>query len=100
MPVNLQPVTEVKRRATELIKELQETKQPMLITQHGRAAAVMMDIESYELMQRRMEIMEAIAQGERAWAEGRVIPHETVMKEMRARFGRAQSSKPKAKFRA
>ncbi len=92
MLTNLQPVTEVKRRATELIKELQETKQPMLITQHGRAAAVMMDIESYELMQRRMEIMEAIAQGERALAEGRMIPHETVMKELRAKFGR-----PKAK---
>jgi len=99
MRANLQPVTEVKRRATELIKELQETKQPMLITQHGRAAAVMMDIESYEAMQRRMEIMEAIAQGERAWTEGRVLPHETVMKEMRAKFGRSQTASAKTKPR-
>ncbi len=82
MLTNLQPVTEVKRRATEIIKELQETHEPLLITQHGRAAAVMMDIESYELMQRRMEIMEAIAQGERDISEGRVVDWEVVKKRL------------------
>lgn len=86
MLTNLQPVTEVKRRATELIKELQETKQPLLITQHGRAAAVMMDIESYEAMQRRMEILMLLSEGRRDIAEGRIIPHEEVMAEMRKRF--------------
>ena len=86
MLTNLQPVTEVKRRATELIKELQETKQPMLITQHGRAAAVMMDVESYDAMQRRMEILMALSEGRRELAEGRGIPHEQVMAEMRKRF--------------
>lgn len=93
MITNLQPVTEVKRRATELIAELQATRQPMLITQHGRAAAVMMDIESYELMQRRMEIMELIAQGERAVAEGRVSTHEEVTKRMTAKFGKPGAGK-------
>lgn len=72
MLTHLQPVTEVKRHATELIEEIQQTKEPLLITQHGRAAAVLMDVESYEAMQRRMEILLALARGRQDAAEGRV----------------------------
>ncbi len=75
-------VTTLKRRATELISDLERDKEPILITQHGLPAAYMVDVETFELQQRRISILEGIARGERALAEGRTISHEEVEKRL------------------
>lgn len=90
MITKLQPVTEVKRRATEIIAELQATKEPVLITQHGRAAAVLMDVEDFELMQRRMKILMLLSEGRKAAAEGRVQSQDMVAE----RLGKKYRAKP------
>jgi prevent-host-death family protein len=68
-------VTTLKRQATELLSDIQRDKEPILITQHGLPGAYLIDVESYELMQQRMAILEGIARGEQAVAEGRVATH-------------------------
>jgi prevent-host-death family protein len=68
-------VTTLKRQATELLSDLERDKQPILITQHGLPSAYLVDVESYELLQQRMAILEGIARGEMAVAEGRVVTH-------------------------
>jgi len=75
-------VTTLKRRATELIADLERDKEPILITQHGLPSAYLVDVETFELQQRRMAILEGIARGERALAEGRTLTHEEVEKRM------------------
>jgi prevent-host-death family protein len=65
-------VTTLKRRATELLSDIERDKEPILITQHGLPSAYLIDVETYELMQQRMTILEGIARGEQAVAEGRV----------------------------
>ncbi len=64
-------VTSLKRQATRILADLHETKEPVLITEHGRPSAYLVDVGDYELMQRRMQILEGIAKGERAILEGR-----------------------------
>ena len=71
----MKPVTEVKRRATEIIEELREDRVPVLITERGRSAAMLVDVESWDEMVRRLEVLEGIARGERALVEGRVVSH-------------------------
>lgn len=68
-------VTTLKRQATELLSELERDKEPILITQHGLPSAYLVDVESFELMQQRMTVLEGIARGEQAVAEGRVATH-------------------------
>jgi len=68
-------VTTLKRQATELLAELEQDREPILITQHGLPSAYLVDVESYERMQERMTILEGIARGEMAIAEGRVVSH-------------------------
>ena len=68
-------VTTLKRQATELLSELEKSKEPILITQHGLPSAYLVDVESYELLQQRMSILEGIARGEMAIAEGRTMSH-------------------------
>jgi prevent-host-death family protein len=69
-------VTTLKRQATELIADLERSRQPILITQHGLPSAYLVDVETYELMQQRMNVLEGIARGEQAVSEGRVLTHD------------------------
>ena len=71
-------VTTLKRQATELLDELARDRKPILITQHGVPSAVLMDVESYERTQARMAILDGIARGEQALAEGRTFTHSQV----------------------
>ena len=68
-------VTTLKRQATELLADIERDKQPILITQHGLPSAYLVDVETYQLQQQRMSILEGIARGEMAVAEGRVVTH-------------------------
>ena len=69
-------VTTLKRQATEILSELERDKEPILITQHGLPSAYLVDIDSFEQMQQRMAVLEGIARGEMAVAEGRILSHE------------------------
>lgn len=75
-------VTTLKRQATELLSDIERDKEPILITQHGLPSAYLLDVETYELMERRMAILEGIARGEQAIAEGRVASHAQAKKRL------------------
>lgn len=68
-------VTTLKRQATELLDDVSRSREPILITQHGLPSAYLVDVESYELLQRRMKLLEGIARGEKAIEEGRTLTH-------------------------
>ena len=76
-------VTTLKRQATRLISELQEARSPILITEHGKPAAYLVDVESYETQQDRVRILEGIARGERAFQEGYILTHDQAKKRMK-----------------
>ncbi|AVP95700.1 type II toxin-antitoxin system prevent-host-death family antitoxin [Ahniella affigens] len=69
-------VTTLKRQATEHLSDLERDKEPILITQHGVPSAYLVDVESFARLQQRTIVLEGIARGEMAIAEGRVVTHE------------------------
>jgi prevent-host-death family protein len=69
-------VTTLKRKATEIITALQDDHAPVLITQHGRPAAYLIDVESFEGLQKKLSILEGIALGEQAIRDGRIVSNE------------------------
>ena len=75
-------VTTLKRQATELLSDIERDKEPILITQHGLPSAYLVDVETFELMEQRMAILEGIARGEQAVAEGRVASHAQAKKRL------------------
>jgi prevent-host-death family protein len=75
-------VTTLKRQATELLSDVERDKEPILITQHGLPSAYLVDVESYERLQQRMRVLEGIARGEQAVAEGRVATHAQARKRL------------------
>ena len=80
--MRIELVTTLKRQATELLADIERDKAPILITQHGLPSAYLVDVETYDLMQKRMFLLEGIARGERAIAEGRVVSHADAKQRM------------------
>jgi prevent-host-death family protein len=66
-------VTTLKRHATELLDEVERSREPILITHRGLPSAYLVDVESYELLQQRMKLLEGIARGEKAIEDGRTV---------------------------
>ena len=69
-------VTTLKREATKVLQRIRDEKEPLLITEHGKPAAYLVDVESFEANQKRMNLLEGIARGEQAIAGGRVYSNE------------------------
>ncbi|NQZ56783.1 MAG: type II toxin-antitoxin system Phd/YefM family antitoxin [Lentisphaeraceae bacterium] len=75
-------VTNLKREATKILAELANDHEPVLVTEHGRPAAYLVDVETYELQLQRLQIMEGIARGERAIQEGRTLNQDDARKRL------------------
>ena len=72
------PLTEVRRHASEVFEEVRLTRQPLIVTEHGRSAGVIMDSESYDLLQERLVLLEEIALGEMDIAAGNHVAWDDV----------------------
>lgn len=79
----LVPITDMKRQAGKVLDTLRADRTPVVITEHGRAAAVLLDIASYEAMTRRFEILKGLEEAERDIAEGRTVGWEEAKTELR-----------------
>ena len=75
-------VTTLKRQATKILADLRESKEPILITEHGQPSAYLVDVGHYELMQDRMRLLEGLSRGERAVQEGRTLSQKEAKKAM------------------
>jgi prevent-host-death family protein len=75
-------VTTLKRKATELLAQLKIDPAPILITQHGLPAAYLVDVETYDKLQKQIGLLEGIARGEKAVEGGRVLTHAKAKQRM------------------
>ena len=75
-------VTNLKREATKILAELDDDHEPVLITEHGKPSAYLVDVETYELQLQRLQIMEGIARGEKAIQEGRTLTQDEAKKRL------------------
>ena len=75
-------VTTLKRQATRILSELHKSKEPVLITEHGKPSAYLVDVDHYEIMQNRMSILEGLARGETAIQEGRTFSQTQAREKM------------------
>ena len=80
--MKVEPVTSLKRQASKLLADLHASKEPVLITEHGQPSAYLVDVEDYEMMQKRMSILEGIARGEQAIKNQRVLSHSQTKEKM------------------
>lgn len=80
------PVTEFRANTSTMLTRLQATQRPVILTQHGRGAAVVMDVGVYEGMLDEIAILRDIRIAEEQIARGEGIPHEEAVARLRSRL--------------
>ena len=75
------PVTDLRQDAAAALKRVRASKQPLVITQRGRAAAVMLSVEAYEHAEHERQILRLLAQGEREIAAAKGHDLDAVLAE-------------------
>src|SRR4030067_649000 len=75
---DIRPITYLKSRAADLLKQINQTHRPVVITQNGEPKAVLQDPESYENMRNAIGILKLLSQGEKDIKDGKSKSQEEV----------------------
>ncbi len=75
---DIKPITYLKANAPELLRQINETHRPVLITQNGELRAVLQDPQSYENMRNAIGILKLLSQGEEDIKHGKIKSQEHV----------------------
>jgi prevent-host-death family protein len=84
---NIIPVTDLRQDAAAALKRLKASKQPVVITQRGRAAAVLLSMEEYERGEHERQLLRLIAKGEQEIGAGKGFDLDVVLAEADALLG-------------
>ncbi len=73
------PITDLRQDAAAAIKRARDANEPIVITQRGRATAVMLSIEAYEQAEYERQLLLQLARGEREIEEGKGFDIDSVL---------------------
>ncbi len=78
----VKPISYLKSHAAEIVKDITESREPMLITQNGEAKLVVMDVRSYEEHEETLALLKMLALGNREIEQGHFRHAESVFAEL------------------
>ncbi|MBI4924830.1 MAG: type II toxin-antitoxin system Phd/YefM family antitoxin [Bdellovibrio sp.] len=83
------PIAKFKAQASTYLNHIRENNHPLVITQHGKAAAVLLSPEEFDRLQKiiyERYFLGVLAQGQTDALQGRTIPHEEVKQQLHQRY--------------
>ena len=81
MLLKIIPVSDLRQGAAKILKQLRDTQEPLIVTQRGRAAAVIVSVEAYEQSEHDKELLRLLAKGDREIEIGKGYDLDTVLAE-------------------
>ncbi|MBF8274916.1 MAG: antitoxin [Magnetococcales bacterium] len=73
---DIKPLSEVRIGIANFIKQVHDTKRPVIITQHGKSVAVLLDVYEYEAIQEKLELFTDVQASLNQLENGQGIAHE------------------------
>ena len=86
LETDIRPISYLKSKAADLLRQVNDTHRPVVITQNGEPRAVLQDPASYQNMRNAIGLLKLIAQGEEAVRAGRVKSQEDVFEDLEKRL--------------
>ncbi len=75
------PISDLRQNASDVVKSVSSSREPVFITQRGRATAVMVSMEVYKNVQHEMDVLHLLARGEKEIEAGMGHELDDVLKE-------------------
>lgn len=73
---DIRPLSEFRSGVASFIKQVSDTRRPLVLTQHGRGVAVVVDIREFDTMREKLAILDDIQISRAQIAAGQGIPHD------------------------
>jgi len=86
---DVKPITYLKNRTADLVREVNEGGHAVTITQNGEARAVLMDVETYDRWRSSLALLKLLAQGEADAEAGRLTKQADVFRRARKAIQRS-----------
>ncbi len=83
---DIQPLSEFRAGVASYIKQINETRRPLVITQRGKGVAVVLDGAEYEAMQEKIELLEEINKAEIQLSNGQGMDSKSVREKLLSKF--------------
>ena len=83
---DVKPISEFRANAAALLQQVQRTKRPLVITQQGRSAAVLLDVSEYEKLLARLELLQDIQTAEEQIDNRQTISHEAARNQAQGKY--------------
>ncbi len=80
---DIQPLSEFRKHAADFIDRIKKQKRSIVLTQHGKSAAVLVDVSEYQRMLDKIDLMEELIEAERQIVRGEVVSHEETKKRIK-----------------
>ena len=81
---DIKPISYIKTNAAQMLKRVNETRNPIVITQNGEARAVLLDTESYQEMLSAISILKLLSQSEKEIEDGKIVKDDEVFRDLRS----------------
>ena len=85
---DVKPISEFRANAASLVQQVQRTRRPLVITQQGRSAAVLLAVSEYEKLIAKLELLQDIHTAEDQIDAGQGITHAAARKKALERIRR------------
>jgi prevent-host-death family protein len=83
---NILPLTDFRNQMKKYLKELEVSQKPIILTQHGKSAAVLLSAEAFQKMQDEIEFLKKIAHGLDDYKQGHIYSADKTFEETEALF--------------
>ena len=94
---DIRSITYMKMKSAELVREVADTRRPVVITQNGEARAVVLDVASYQALRDAALLMKLVSQSEESARAGRTSAQSSVFARIDARIAAAREDAAKGK---
>ena len=83
---DIRPLSEFRANAASFVQQVQGTKRPVILTVHGRSAAVLLDVGEYETLLDQLELLRDVKAAEGQLKQGRTVSQAKAREKVLARF--------------
>ena len=80
---DIQSISDFRANTNAFIKQVQKTKRPLILTQHGRSSAILLDVAEYEKLLDELELLHELQTARKELEQGQGIHHEEVIKQIK-----------------
>ncbi|MDA3941288.1 MAG: type II toxin-antitoxin system Phd/YefM family antitoxin [Spirochaetia bacterium] len=89
---DIRPISYIKTNAADMLRRVNDTHNPIIITQNGEAKAVLLDTESYQSMKNSLGILKILSQSEKNIDENKLFTQESIFSELDEKLSELKNS--------